>query len=62
MKLRKKWKKDLPMKMNFNILIKLRRKISHLEGYNKPALRIDYDHLAKVLEAKEKFKQTNQTD
>ena len=50
------------MKMNFNILIKLRRKISHLEGYNKPALRIDYDHLAKVLEAKEKFKQTNQTD
>tara|TARA_Y100000114_G_scaffold151716_1_gene168869 strand:+ start:316 stop:471 length:156 start_codon:yes stop_codon:yes gene_type:complete len=40
--------------IDFFQLCKVRRSKSHLESYNKPVLNINYDHLAKVLEAKAK--------
>ena len=40
--------------INFKLWAKVKRAKSHMNGYAKPPLHINYDHLAKVLEAKHK--------
>jgi hypothetical protein len=47
------------MKINFDQLVKVKRINSHLEGYNKPCLNINYEHYTKVLKAKENALKTN---
>tara|TARA_B100000963_G_scaffold240208_1_gene210111 strand:- start:12375 stop:12518 length:144 start_codon:yes stop_codon:yes gene_type:complete len=47
------------MNIDFFQLCKVRKQKSHLKDYNKPVLRINYEHLAKVLEAKENAIKSN---
>tara|TARA_R100000908_G_scaffold64192_2_gene47225 strand:+ start:948 stop:1121 length:174 start_codon:yes stop_codon:yes gene_type:complete len=41
-----------PFTINIKQLCRVREAKSHLNGYNKPVLRINYEHLARVIEAK----------
>ncbi len=40
------------MRIDYFQLCKVKKAKSHLETYNKPVLNINYEHLAKVLQAK----------
>ena len=40
------------MNINIDQYMKVKEFMSHLKGYNKPCLRINYEHYSKVLKAK----------
>lgn len=48
-----------PFTINIKQLCRVRQAKSHLNGYNKPVLRINYEHLAKVIEAKNNALKSN---
>ena len=48
-----------PFTINIKQLCRVREAKSHLNGYNKAVLRINYEHLAKVLEAKKELLKNN---
>lgn len=47
------------MRIDYFQLCKVRKAKSHLEDYNKPVLNINYEHLAKVLQAKKDLIKTH---